>query len=87
MYIYKIEGYLYDEEYACEYIIHDINYSKEEFSNICKNALLEIKHKYAMHLRDYLVKNCGFKPLPVYKSFIFIEGNGTCLEQHYAMND
>jgi ABC-type glycerol-3-phosphate transport system substrate-binding protein len=76
MYIYQIINYYYNEEmkdniYGFAYVVHDEKYSYEEFSEMCKEAKEKLGNKdiFSNDIGEYLIKNYGFKDIPIENNF------------------
>lgn len=76
MFIYKLESEYSISNSNHEYLVHDKQFTKEEFIDICKKGLRNIINKDvkdAYELKENLILNYGFKPLPINCKFEFKE--------------
>lgn len=78
MFIYELEGEFYNESehdinYNYEYIMHEKDFSNEEFDKMCQEGLETILDRNIYELRYFLILNYGFKKLRVKCMFGFSE--------------
>lgn len=75
MNIYEVSSYYYDSK-ECDnisiydYVIHEKQFTKEEFKEMCEKGIALEEVKDCFDLKRYLVKNHGFeelKPLATYE--------------------
>lgn len=75
MNIYEVSSYFYDST-ECDstsiydYLIHEKQFTKEEFNEMCEKGIASEEVKDCFDLKKYLIQNHGFngmKPIATYE--------------------
>lgn len=78
MNIYEILSWFYDEK-ECDnvtiydYVIHEKQFTKEEFKKMCEKGTVSEVVKDCFDLKEYLIDNFGFKSIKPLAKYEFEE--------------
>lgn len=76
--IYEVSSYFYNEKESdnisiYDYVIHEKQFTKEEFNEMCKKGEVLEEVKDCFDLKRYLIQNHGFKEMKPIATYEFEE--------------